>query len=329
MSKETKKRTIIYSNVKENKRKAEIKSAVKDNQINLDDEFIIGMSNNHQNSTSDIKQNKKKEKKSSKIKKKKNNKPKNKKKITKKQLKIRIVVAMVIFFVIIVSGIILFFIKAPMFNIKEIEVTIENRNFLSSQEIKDLSLIMEGENIFCIEKREAIDSIKSNSYVENVKIKRSLPNTVKIIVEERSIKFQLEHGEDFINIDNQGYVLKETTEKSNVILICGYSTTDFSEGVRLNDKDLEKLSDVILIMQEAKNQGIDGEITKIDVKSSNNYIIHMDNCGKAVQLGGTNLLNDKFSYIKKIMEIEKEYEGDIIVNVDYNRGEYPYFREKV
>lgn len=188
---------------------------------------------------------------------------------------------------------------------------------------------MEDENLISISKRDTIDSIKNNSYVENVKIKKSLPNTIKIIVEERSIKFQLEHEGNYINIDNQGYVLEETTERNDVILISGYSTTDFSTGTRLNDKDLEKLSDVIQIMQEAKNQEIANEVTKIDIKSSNNYIIYMDNCGKVIHLGGTNLINDKFSYVKKIMEIEKDYDGEIIVNVDYNKGEYPYFREKV
>lgn len=325
MSKQTKKRTIIYSNVKENKLKAKKNSEAKSNQINLDDEVIIGMSNGPQNYTSDVKQNKKN--KATKNKKRKATKPK--KKLTKKQLKVRLLCIVIVFFTVIIAGISIFLLKAPLFNVKNIEITIENRNFLTEQEIRDLSLIMEDENLISISKRDTIDSIKNNSYVENVKIKKSLPNTIKIIVEERSIKFQLEHEGNYINIDNQGYVLEETTERNDVILISGYSTTDFSTGTRLNDKDLEKLSDVIQIMQEAKNQEIANEVTKIDIKSSNNYIIYMDNCGKVIHLGGTNLINDKFSYVKKIMEIEKDYDGEIIVNVDYNKGEYPYFREKV
>lgn len=321
MSKETKKRTIIYSNVKENKRRAEEISRIKEDQINLNDEVIIGLSNNPQNNSKKVKQNKAGKNKKSKT--------KRKKKISKKKLKLRLIITFVFVTIIICAAVIIFLVNAPMFNIKKVEVSIENNNILTEPEIKDLSQIAEGDNIFNIGKRDIIEAIKSNPYVENVKIKKSLPSTVKIEVEERSIRFQLDYNGKYINIDNQGYILEESPEKSDVILISGYSTTDLTYGNRLNEKDLEKLSDVIKILQEAKNQEIDNEITKIDIKSSNNYIVYMDNCGKVVYLGNTNLINDKFSYIKKIMEIEKDYEGEIIVNVDYNNGEYPYFREKV
>ena len=42
MSKNTKKRTVIYSNVKANKKKAEQRNNASDDHINLNDEVIIG-----------------------------------------------------------------------------------------------------------------------------------------------------------------------------------------------------------------------------------------------------------------------------------------------
>ena len=120
MSKQTKKRTIIYSNVKENKLKAKKNSEAKSNQINLDDEVIIGMSNGPQNYTSDVKQNKKN--KASKNKKRKATKPK--KKLTKKQLKVRLLCIVIVFFTVIIAGISIFLLKAPLFNVKNIEITI-------------------------------------------------------------------------------------------------------------------------------------------------------------------------------------------------------------
>lgn len=46
-------------------------------------------------------------------------------------------------------------------------------------------------------------------------------------------------------------------------------------------------------------------------------------------LGDTTSINDKMTYIKKILEVESNYEGEIFVNVNLNNGEYPHFREKV
>lgn len=341
MSKEMKKRTMIYSNVKANKRKAEEITKIKEEHINLDDEVIIGLSHEPEKDNTKVKENKKSKKKKvknnkNKLKPSKSNqkiqnniKRKPKRKITKKMLKIRIITALVILFIIICTGLVVLCMKIPLFNVTEISITIDNKKILEEEEIKELSQIIEGDNIIGISKRDVIDCIKSNPYVENVKVKKSLPSTVRIEVEERTVRFQLEHNDKYINIDNQGYILDETTERSDVILITSYSTEDLTFGNRLSEKDLEKLSDVIQIIQEAKNQEIDNEITRIDIKSSNNYTIYMDNCGKIVHLGSTNLINDKFAYIKKIMELEKDYEGEIIVNVDYNKGEYPYFREKV
>jgi hypothetical protein len=52
MSKSTKKRAVIYSNVKENKRLAEEKNKKKNEQINLNDEVIIGFNSKKKNQES-------------------------------------------------------------------------------------------------------------------------------------------------------------------------------------------------------------------------------------------------------------------------------------
>ena len=83
------------------------------------------------------------------------------------------------------------------------------------------------------------------------------------------------------------------------------------------------------IMQEAKNSGLADQITKIDIADDSNYKIYFENLGKMAHLGTTNSINEKLTYVKKILEIESDYEGEIIVDVDLNNGEYPYFREKV
>ena len=44
MAKSNKKRAIVYSNVKKNKKRAEEITKIKDEHINLNDEIIIGMS---------------------------------------------------------------------------------------------------------------------------------------------------------------------------------------------------------------------------------------------------------------------------------------------
>lgn len=332
MAKNTKKRAIIYSNVKENKKRAEVISRIKENQINLNDEIIIGLSKSpknkpiKENNNKPIKKNKKNKKVSNSSK---NNNTKKKKVMNPRKRKIILrAIKLTLAIIILLIGLIAFF-KSSLFNIKNINVSIENNKILTESQIKNLSTINIGQNIYSINKRQIVESIKSNPYVESVKIKRSLPGTLKIEIEERTVRFQLDYNGEYIYIDNQGYILEKSYEKNDTILVSGYSTTELSYGNRLDVKDLEKLSDVIQIMQESKNNELDSQITKIDIEDDDDYKIYFDGLGKIAHLGDTTSINDKLTYIKKILEVESDYEGEIFVNVNLNNGEYPYFREKV
>ena len=317
MAKDTKKRAMIYSNVKENKKRAEELSKIRENQINLNDEVIIGLSNDEQKTNHKSKQQTKKAK-------------TNGKKKPKSKNKVRVpIVAKIMLIVALAVVCIIIFLRTSLFDIKNITVSIQNNSILTELEIKELSQIQVGQNMYSINKKDAIEAIKSNPYVENVTIKRSLPNKIKIEVEERTVKFQLEYGDKYIYVDNQGYILETGEKKNDVIVVYGYSTEDLTYGSRLNVSDLESLSDVIQIIKEAENNNLESEITKIDISDKDNYKLYFENQGKVVHLGNVNSINDKLTYVKKILEMESDYEGEIFVNVDLNNGEYPYFREQV
>lgn len=347
MAKNTKKRAIIYSNVKENKKLAEEKRRIKDNQINLNDEVIIGFNNKSKNekkiqSSSSTKKSKKQNKtRSNKTNKgiqyaqnqqnEKNNTSKNKT-INPLNKKRAIIAARAIVPIIILSIAVTIFLKSSVFNIKEINITVENNLVLTEAEIRTLSNISEGQNMFSINKGKAIENLKTNPYVESVKIKRSIPSKLSIQIVERKIKFQLESNEGekaYIYVDGQGTVIDKSIDKKDCIIVTGYKTREINFGEKLNNEDLEGLSAVNLILQEAQNNEIRDKITKIDISNHYDYMIYFENDGKTAHLGNTASLNDKITRIKKILEVESEYQGEIFVNVDLNNGEYPYFRESV
>lgn len=331
MSKGTKKRAIIYSNVKENKKKAEEISKIRDNQINLNDEVIIGMSKVPNNKP--IKSKNNKQIKSNKGKKSKNksvqNRDREKKSINLQKRKRALKIIKISFVIILLIAGLIALLRSSLFNIKEINIKIENNKVLTESRIKELSTINVGQNIYSINKRKIIESIKSEPYVESVKVKRSLPNILKLEITERSVKFTLDYNGQYIYIDNQGYILEKSSEPNDKIIITGYSTTELEDGNKLDMEDLEKLSAVIQIIQEAENNGIKNDITKINIEDKDDYKIYFDGLGKMAHLGDTTSINDKMTYIKKILEVESNYEGEIFVNVNLNNGEYPHFREKV
>ncbi len=303
----------------------------KSDLFDFDKEIVIGIPRIPE----DKKQNKKNTNKSNKQVRHKKKIPSAKKKLTKKQEKIAINKKRVILKIIktimllsILIGTSIYVVLSPVFNIKDIKVTGNNK--LSQKEIISLSKLNTGENTFKMSKTDTINKIKSNAYIENVKIRRKLPDKVEIIVIERVATYMLPFANSYIYINNQGYILEITSQKANLPIITGFSTPEenLHEGQRLTSEDLTKLGDILQIIESANSNEIQDLITKIDISNRQDYILILEKQKKTVHMGDVSNLGTKMSYVKKIINDEAGIEGEIIVNTDLtNKG--AVFREKV
>ena len=256
------------------------------------------------------------------------------KKISKKQemaIKKRKIILKIIRTIILIGiliGTLIYILLSPLFNIKDVTVTGNNK--LSGEEIISLSEIRTEENIFKTSKNDIKNRIKTNPYVENVKIRRKLPDKVEIIVVERVATYMLPFANSYVYINNQGYMLEITSQKANLPIITGFSTPEenLHEGERLLSEDLVKLGEVLQIIESANANGIQELITKIDISNRQDYTIMLEKEKKLVHMGDVSNLSTKMSYINKIIQDEAGIEGEIFVNTDLtNKG--AVFREKV
>lgn len=244
------------------------------------------------------------------------------KKTNLKKKKIRVKIIKWTSLILLVIGAILLLLLSDIFNIKEINVI--NNNRISSEEIIKLSGIQVNDNIFKFLKFKAKDSIKSNPYVENVKIHRKINGTVEIDVEERTPTYMIEKEENYFYINNQGYILEQNSEKLEAPTIEGFVTKELIPGNRLEIADLKKLNIVIQIMQAAKSKEIAEKISKINVESDYDYIITMEEEQKTVHFGNGTRINDKITKIIPVLEDNVDVAGEIFVkdiNKVYFRGD--------
>ena len=191
------------------------------NSFNFNNEIIIGLDKKQEVKDKNEKSNKeknrnKKKKKQSKhfkeatVQKRKMNKKKSKKKKSNK-------IIVTIFSIIILFAIILIFsLTAPIFNIVDIQV--EGNEIVSKETIISLSQLKKGENIFKFN-NSIISKIKENTYIESVNVSRKLPGTIKIMVEERKINYQINLINSYVYIDKNGYILENSVEKKQVPVI--------------------------------------------------------------------------------------------------------------
>lgn len=230
--------------------------------------------------------------------------------------------------ILILIGGIIYFLLSPFFNVKSIEV--EGNQKLTQEELISLSEIELENNIFKIKKGETQKNIKQNAYVENVKVKRKLPNSVQIKIIERKPTYMIAFANAYVYINNQGYFLEVSKKKIDMPIITGFSTPEeeIYEGNRFCLEDLQKLDQVLQIMKIAESNELDNLISKINILDKQNYILELKKEKKTVYMGDTSNLSTKMLYIKSILEQNKNIEGEIFVNTDLN-NKGAIFRKKI
>ena len=297
--KKTKNRSKDKTNTK--KRKTNTKQNNNTEKINLNNEIIIGLTpkkediKKKEKSYNQKKSKKKKSNKQNNRSQQRNNKTKNKRvdNTNNKSKKINLkIVKWSIIIMLLIAAVILF-LMSSMFNIKQIIVT--NNSKVDAKEIIDLSKLVSGVNMFKITNKSIRDNIKSNAYVENVKIKRNINGTITLDIKERIPTFMLKNENNYVYINNQGYMLEITEKPLKVPVITGFSTSNeqIKVGERLVIEDLNKLNDVIKIIESSKNSPLEDIITEIDISNTMNYILKIASQGKTIEFGDSTHANVK------------------------------------
>lgn len=325
-----------------------INQMIKNNQdikrepINLDNEIIIGLPNidnrlykdKISNKNTNIpKKNVNKTRRRNAKQKVKNNKIKKPKKLSEKQIKRRKFILKMVKWIslsLIIIGIIICIMLSPIFNIKNIKV--KNNNKISYEQIVSLSSIQINNNTFKYSKNDIKNKIKENAYIEEVKVKRLLPDVFEIEVKERTARLMLLFGNAYVYINSQGYILEISDENINLPIIKGYKTEEENivPGKRLCNEDLEKLSVVLKIIEFSQSEQILDKITGIDVEDEYDYKIIMEKEQKIAHLGNCSMLEERILWVKTILNEIKDLPGDIFVNMNLNSERIePFFRERV
>ncbi|HUW64512.1 MAG TPA: FtsQ-type POTRA domain-containing protein [Spirochaetia bacterium] len=106
---------------------------------------------------------------------------------------------------LVLAGYILF--RSPLFQVQRMEVT--GTRLLQPGQIRELSGINLGENIFQVNLGEAQKKIALLPLVKTADLRRILPSTVLIEVTERTPVALLDEGSTFGEVDEDGYYLQQ------------------------------------------------------------------------------------------------------------------------
>ena len=170
---------------------------------------------------------------------------------------------------ILLAGGLAAFLLSPVFDITEYQV--EGNSYYSDEEIIVMGGCKTGENIFLkAELSEIQQRLGKDAYMQEVTVRRSLPGTIVIEIDERKQTAAIVYGEKFVVIDGEGTVLRKTSVEPKIPVIKGLTISKLSvgEAVEAEEKVLLRQTLEMLSSMEKEDMFFKKiEISKVQIRA--------------------------------------------------------------
>ncbi len=195
---------------------------------------------------------------------------KNKKRIKKvNNSKVVIIFSFLLIIVILLYTVL----NSQMLNSKNIEI--KGNRYVKSEDIIKILDIKDDKNIFRYNINNMEKILLSNNYINKVKIKRKLPNTLSINITEKEIAANLYNGEIYCYIDKNGIFIDkfdEDNKDNNIIKVnIDYNLIN-SQNIKFNNK--ENKNSLLYLIEYIKEESIYKKIESIDMTNVNTINIY-------------------------------------------------------
>ena len=175
----------------------------------------------------------------------------------------------IIFSLILIVVIVLYTsLNSGIFNSDNIEI--QGNKYVESEYIIKALEVNNNKNIFRYNIKDMEEILLNNKYIDEVEIKRLLPNTLKVSIIEKEIVANLYNEEIYCYIDKEGNFIDEIDEnnKDNEVITVhiDYNKTDSQEIKFKNEENKKRL---LYLLEYIKEEGIYKKIDNIDMTKPN------------------------------------------------------------
>jgi len=130
--------------------------------------------------------------------------------------------------VLVILGLYFIGFHSGIFTVKEI--TVENNVHYTAAQIKELTGLAMGENIFLLRVSEVAHKLEQDPYIRSASVSRVFPDGLNIILDERIESVLIEYAEGYAIVDFDGIILRTTQEQLIMPVIAGLTPIDPKPG---------------------------------------------------------------------------------------------------
>jgi len=232
----------------------------------------------------------------------------------KRKKKIKKTIALLM---VLIGLLILFLIKAPIFNINNVKIVSDDNEVALKNDIENKLQGIKGRNIFYV-KRSYIESIlKDDPYIKDVKVTKALPNNLTVEVKENKKIFTVEQNGNYYALDESGKVLDKKLGENDLVKLEGITIQDKEIGEKITED--EKILEVIKDFGALINSNTSSiKFNKLDISNLSNISLYSNEV--LIKIGGNFDLSRKLNYAVNILKSDKVdiKKGYIDVSVEGN-----------
>lgn len=227
------------------------------------------------------------------------------------------------FLVLIIIGLSIGILFSPAFNLVRVES--KDGVNVTASEIKNSINVAYDINIFKQDFKSIKRDVKSLPYVDSVKLKLMLPDTIYIDYEERTPYALIKFLESFYVTDKYGYLLeiKSENNEENLPIIYGIEIGEYKPGDKIDNISKTKYKNVVTLLETAKQRDFKYEIKEINYEDISEVKIWMDGIDVEVLYGqiDSNIISEKLSVIEQVVLKLKDKKGRVdISNKDFYKN---------
>ena len=212
----------------------------------------------------------------------------------------------------------------PFFQVQEIMV--EGTTALRDDKAIALSGFKQGDNFFYLDIWDAKKSLKQNPFVEDVTIRRTLPNHVTICIKERKSIGYIVTPDGYVQVGEDGRFLaiQQSLSNYNLPVISGVELSELPAIGGFIEN--EKLKQALEILQNCDQSLLDN-IAELNV-GQEYYILAYTNQKLEVRLGGLDQIEQRLEDLNEILThvVGIQIAADQILYIDMRYEDSPYIK---
>jgi cell division septal protein FtsQ len=215
--------------------------------------------------------------------------------------------------------------KTDYFDISSIKT--KGNSVYDDNYIVEKSGLKTGEKLFEADRQKARENLEKELYVKNARVIYNLPNEIDIEITERKEKYQVLYNEQYIIIDDEGFVLDISGEKKQLLTIESLTDVLYNKGEIIQFAGIDDINSIFDMMYLLNEEYGNETVTRITVAVKNSTVLDTK-YGTKIKV---NLKDDSKYQITFAMKIINDrLNNNLTVTsgmIDFTKGDSPVYIE--